>query len=255
MTYRNQKYLDWAKSRRCLVSGKKAEVAHHVRFKDNSSGVGLRPSDYRVLPLLHSYHTTGRHAVHRIGPLSFYERFSIDPDRSIITLLKDYLGEIQGVKFSHPQGLTDRELIPLLEEKIESLRTIEEIEAEKLKEERKRAAFKKSRKTGENTKAALKLKALQDISNKERAAKAKEFKKGLVPTEAVMELQRNIKEQRKKIYREQRDLLKEYRKKQKELTSLSKEHLEFKAKMKKEQSERRKAAYQKSKEWAKSLAK
>ena len=125
---------------------------------------------------------------------------------------------------------------------------------QKLREERKRAAFKKSKKIGENTKAALKFKALKDKSDKEMQAKAKAFKKGLVPTEAVMELQRNIKEQRKKIYREQRDLLKEFRKKQKELTSLSKEHQEYKEKMKKEQSMRRKAAYQKSKEWAKSLA-
>jgi len=236
------------------VSGKKAEVAHHVRSKDNSSGVGLRPSDYRVLPLLHSYHTTGRYAVHRMGSLSFYERFKIDPDQAILTLLKEYLVEVHGVQFSLPQGLADRELIPLLEEKIESFRTIEEIEAEKLREERKRAAFKKSKKIGENTKAALKFKALKDKSDKEMQAKAKAFKKGLVPTEAVMELQRNIKEQRKKIYREQRDLLKEFRKKQKELTSLSKEHQEYKEKMKKEQSMRRKAAYQKSKEWAKSLA-
>jgi len=236
------------------VSGKKAEVAHHVRSKDNSSGVGLRPSDYRVLPLLHSYHTTGRYAVHRMGSLSFYVRFKIDPDQAILTLLKDYLEEVQGVQFSFPQGLAVRELIPLFEEKIESLRTIKEIEAEKLREERKRAVFRKSKKFGENTKAALKLKALKDKSNKEMAAKAKEFKKGKVPTEAVIELQRNIKEQRKKIYREQRDLLKEYRKKQKELSSLSKEHQEFKEKVKKEQSKRRKAAYLKSKEWAKSLA-
>jgi len=236
------------------VSGKKAEVAHHVRSKDNSSGVGLRPSDYRVLPLLHSYHTTGRYAVHRMGSLSFYERFKIDSDEAILTLLKEYLVEVQGVQISLPQELADRELIPLLEEQIESLRSIEEIEAEKLREKRKKAAFKKSKKVGENTKTALKFKTLKEKSDKEMAMKVREFKKKQVPTEKVMEIKRKIKEQRKKIYREQRDLLKEYRKKQKKLLHLSKEHQEFKEKIKKEQSERRKAAYQKQKEWAKSLA-
>ncbi len=147
LAYRNKRYLEWARMRKCLVTGKPAEVAHHVRDRDNSSGIGLRPSDYRVLPLLNSYHTTGTYAIHRIGAFSFYQRFGIDPHRAIISLLREYLEEVYGIKVLEAQGLEDRDLIPLLEEKIESLRSPEEIEAEKKLAKRKKELLRESRKS------------------------------------------------------------------------------------------------------------
>jgi hypothetical protein len=208
LVYRNKRYLEWARLRKCLVSGKQAEVAHHVRDKDNSSGTGLRPSDYRVLPLLNAYHTTGTYAVHRVGALSFYQRFGIDPHRSIVTLLRDYLKEIHGLEIPQTQGIEDRELIALLEEKIESLRPPEEIEKEKAQRAQRKKAIRESKKSP-----------------------------------IVVKLPQATEDQKQK----QRDWAKEMRVVQKERLKNSKEHQSYLKKVKKELSKRRKALYQKLK--------
>lgn len=208
LVYRNKNYLEWARLRKCLVTGKQAEVAHHVRDRDNSSGIGLRPSDYRVLPLLNSYHTTGTYAIHRIGALSFYQRFGIDPHGSIVSLLKEYLKEVYGVEIPETQGIEDRELIPLLEEKIESLRPPEEIEQEKIQRAKKKIAIRKS-------------------------------KKGSI----VVKLPQPTEEQKDK----QREWAKDMRLLQKERLKNSKEHQSYLERVKKELSRRRKELYQKLK--------
>lgn len=208
LVYRNKRYLEWARLRKCLVTGKQAEVAHHVRDRDNSSGTGLRPSDYRVLPLLNSYHTTGTYAIHRIGAFSFYQRFGIDPHRSIVSLLKEYLKEVHNVEFSHNQGMEDRELIPLLEEKIESFRPPEEIEKEKAQKAQRKKALRESKRS------PIVVKLPQ-------------------PTEEQ-------KDRQKEWAKEMRDL-------QKERLKNSKEHQSYLKKVKKELSKRRKELYQKLK--------
>jgi hypothetical protein len=208
LVYRNKKYLEWARLRKCLVTGKQAEVAHHVRDRDNSSGIGLRPSDYRVLPLLNSYHTTGTYAVHRIGALSFYQRFGIDPHRSIVSLLKEYLKEVYGVEVPVTQGMEDGELIPLLEEKIENLRPPEEIIQEKAQKDQRKEAIRESKRSP-----------------------------------IVVKLPQPTEEQKDR----QREWAKGMRTLQKDKLKNSKEHQSYLERVKKELSRRRKELYQKLK--------
>ncbi|MFZ8933051.1 MAG: hypothetical protein ACO2ZP_04050, partial [Bacteriovoracaceae bacterium] len=151
MIYRNQKYLDWIReTQSCLVSRKKAEVAHHVRENDNTSGVGLKPSDYRVLPLLHSYHTTGSSAIHRIGPLSFYKKFAINPLMVMVNQMKNYLKAAYEKTIDHPAHLEGSDLLDFYEKAIEELRPKEEKEKEleriKNKKERVRKNNREKRK-------------------------------------------------------------------------------------------------------------
>ena len=62
-------------------------VAHHVRMGGNG-GVGLKPSDYRTVPL-----TDGEHrALHQTGERSWWLEHGVDPRRVIIALLSGYVG-------------------------------------------------------------------------------------------------------------------------------------------------------------------
>ena len=219
MAMRNQKYLDWVKTnRKCLVSGKKAEVAHHVRFNDNTSGVGLRPSDYRVLPLLHAYHTTGSDAVHRIGPKSFYQKFSVDPKKVMILQMIDYLFEIYNYKYVSDEAL-EQELLPYLESKIESLRPVEEIEKELLKEKVKKEKLREKRKELKKGDHHQKLVSQQKEKEKELYQLKKERLK-----ESQKEFQREYKLKMKEQLEEQKKLQREFRKaKYQEMKKIKKE--------------------------------
>ncbi len=236
MNYRNQKYLDWIRQNRtCLVSGKKAEVAHHVRDNDNASGVGLKPSDYRVLPLLHSYHTTGSSAIHRIGPLSFYKKFKVDPLVVMVEQMKDYLLSIYDCRTVAPDSLRDDELLSFYENKIEELRPEQEKQRElksiKKKKERTRQVNRKKREELKEEESFLK--AQEEKKSYERMVyeKSKEFK----PKQKVPKMS---EEQKAK----QREARKEYLKSVKER---SKDQLD---EMKRKQREFRKEQYKKLKE-------
>lgn len=90
--HRNPEYLNWLRSKNCLVSKNKAECAHHVRLGTNG-GTGLKPSDYFCIPLLHEYHTTGKNALHKIGEKTFLDQFQISPLKVFTRLLIEYLFE------------------------------------------------------------------------------------------------------------------------------------------------------------------
>ena len=212
---RNQKYLDWVRDRRrCLVSGKKAEVAHHVRFNDNTSGVGLRPSDYRVLPLLHTYHTTGSNAVHRIGPQSFYKKFSIDPKKVMIQQIIDYLFDCYHYKYVSGEAL-EQELLPYLERKTESLRPSEEIEKELLIEKERKEKIREKRKE-------LKKDDLHQKLISQQKEKQKEIYK--LKKEKDKELQQEYKLKIKDQLEEQKKIQREFRKaKYQEMKKIKKE--------------------------------
>lgn len=62
-------------------------VAHHVRI-GGGGGVGLKPSDYRTVPLTDSEHR----ALHQAGERTFWRSRGVDPDRVIIALLTRYMG-------------------------------------------------------------------------------------------------------------------------------------------------------------------
>ncbi|MEX0798410.1 MAG: hypothetical protein WEB87_03040 [Bacteriovoracaceae bacterium] len=90
--HRNVKYLNWLRKQPCVVSGEKAQCAHHVRLGTNG-GASLKPSDYFCIPLLNEYHTTGACALHNIGEETFFKQFGLEPLELFIKYLKAYLIE------------------------------------------------------------------------------------------------------------------------------------------------------------------
>lgn len=62
-------------------------VAHHVRL-GQGGGMGLKPSDYRTVPLTDSEHRE----LHQTGERSWWARRGVDPRRVIIALLSRYAG-------------------------------------------------------------------------------------------------------------------------------------------------------------------
>ncbi len=62
-------------------------VAHHVRMGGNG-GMGLKPSDYRTVPLTDQEHRT----LHQHGEKSFWREAGVDPDQVIIALLARFCG-------------------------------------------------------------------------------------------------------------------------------------------------------------------
>ena len=87
--FRDSTYLKWVRERPCLVSGSTNVVAHHVRI-GLSGGMGIKPSDYRTLPLDYKLHML----LHNVGEKTFWKDHSIDPHKAIITQLLIYLSQI-----------------------------------------------------------------------------------------------------------------------------------------------------------------
>lgn len=62
-------------------------VSHHVRM-GGAGGMGLKPSDYRTVPLTDQEHRE----LHQNGEPSFWNSRGVNPDEVIITLLVSWLG-------------------------------------------------------------------------------------------------------------------------------------------------------------------
>jgi len=118
--HRNLKYLSWLRTRNCVVSGKKAECAHHIRLGTNG-GTSLKPSDYFCIPLLNEFHTTGHSALHIIGEETFLKQFSIRPTEVFIKYLSEYLKDAFDIDYKvcdKPEQETISDLIELIESKV-----------------------------------------------------------------------------------------------------------------------------------------
>lgn len=88
--FRDSNYLNWVRERQCLVSGYSENVvAHHVRI-GLSGGMGIKPSDYRTLPLDSKLHMI----LHNIGEKTFWKDHKIDPFKAIATQLLIYLSQL-----------------------------------------------------------------------------------------------------------------------------------------------------------------
>ncbi len=87
-TPRDQTYLAFVRSQPCCVTGSEFEVvAHHVRMKPHGGGVGLKPSDYRTVPL-----QTMRHLeLHSMSDRVFWQKHGVDPNLVMARLLRQYL--------------------------------------------------------------------------------------------------------------------------------------------------------------------
>ena len=108
--YRNEDYLKFVRNQDCVVDGNNINtVSHHVRINQNG-GMGLKPSDYRVIPLNWKRHSE----LHTIGEKSFYKKYGIDENLIITCYLCKYI--LQQLKPS-------REVIEDLEKIIENSKT------------------------------------------------------------------------------------------------------------------------------------
>lgn len=159
--HRNLKYLSWLRSKKCVVSGDNAEVAHHIRLGTNG-GKGLKPSDYFCFPLLEEYHTHGSMAVHRIGEDSFLTHFKLEKEPLFAYYLQNYLKEVHG-RVVKNENLNTLEFINVL------ISTIEEVDS---------AHKNRSKKSpGTRKKKSSQQIARPSVTENEYYQKAKELKR------------------------------------------------------------------------------
>lgn len=97
MTSRDAKYLAWLRELPCVACGRTStdsycSQAAHVRV-GGDGGMGLKPSDYRAVPLCFMCHR----AQHDYGERTFWERAKLDPQVVIATLLVRYIDDKRAV--------------------------------------------------------------------------------------------------------------------------------------------------------------
>jgi len=110
---RNKKYLNFIRSLPCCVTGSEWEiVAHHIRIGQNG-GMGLKPNDYRCIPL-----TADKHGeLHHMGEKTFYEYYTTNPDDEMVGNLESYLTRLlQDIDNGAEKVLLLESLIELAEE-------------------------------------------------------------------------------------------------------------------------------------------
>ena len=86
--YRSKRYLEFIRAHDCVVTGRSHTVAHHVRM-DGAGGMGLKPDDYRCLPLDQIEHRR----LHDGGERSYWTAANINPHIMIVSHLVRYLCE------------------------------------------------------------------------------------------------------------------------------------------------------------------
>lgn len=91
-TSRDSKYLEFVRSRPCVVTGEESNrvVAHHVRCL-GGGGIGLKPSDYVCIPLTAEQHSR----LHHMGEKSFWQDVGINPEEVITMTILVYLARIR----------------------------------------------------------------------------------------------------------------------------------------------------------------
>jgi hypothetical protein len=90
MIFRNRQYLSWVRRQECIATGldftRTDMVAHHVRI-GGAGGMGIKPSDYRVIPL-----TAFQHAkLHQMVEREYYELMEVDIEEVMCELLMRFL--------------------------------------------------------------------------------------------------------------------------------------------------------------------
>lgn len=121
-TPRSEKYMEWVRSQQSAVSqNTQYVVAHHVRCF-GWGGIGLKPSDFRTVPLTHEEHME----LHRIGEREFWETNNVDPRTQICAQMLIYLRDVLFNPISEDEAdefaeMEFDELIEWLEDKIINL--------------------------------------------------------------------------------------------------------------------------------------
>jgi len=123
ITPRNKDYLDYIREMPSCVDGEGyfilggdgdtyQSIAHHVRL-GNLGGVGLKPSDYRTIPMTQEQHQE----LHNSGEITYYEKTGIDSDFLIMSYLMGYLHRLVDKK-----QVDAKDAIRALEDAVEGLR-------------------------------------------------------------------------------------------------------------------------------------
>ena len=88
--FRNANYLSWIRTQPCIVTDmdftQTDMVAHHVRM-GGDGGMGLKPSDYRCLPLTAYQHVK----LHSMVEKGYYDMFELAVDKLMISLMLRYI--------------------------------------------------------------------------------------------------------------------------------------------------------------------
>ena len=88
-TPRSPRYLNWIRSHNCVVTQTQTDIqAHHVRLFGDG-GVGLKPSDFRTVPLCAAQHA----ALHNMGEKSFWKANDIDIEMLVMIFMTQYIQE------------------------------------------------------------------------------------------------------------------------------------------------------------------
>jgi len=83
--YRSEKYLNFIRSKRCLICDRLAEP-HHVKINHNS-GMGRKPDDTYSIPLCRDHHEE----IEKLNTVSFCDKYVIDIYNELFLLVKEFL--------------------------------------------------------------------------------------------------------------------------------------------------------------------
>ena len=81
---KDEAHCAWIRTLPCLITGQTPAECAHIRFGDLrygklNSGMGQRPSDIWVVPLLPSLHRLDNDSQHMMSELAFWQKHRIDP--------------------------------------------------------------------------------------------------------------------------------------------------------------------------------
>jgi hypothetical protein len=94
-TPRSAMYLAFVRSQLCAVTQTDhGVVAHHVRMPPHGGGVGLKPSDYRTVPLNQMRHLE----LHQVGEKTFWKRAGVVPEMVMAELLHLWIMKRYGIE-------------------------------------------------------------------------------------------------------------------------------------------------------------
>ena len=84
-TYRSNKYLDFIRSKRCIICGNPETIAHHESLGRNA--MGSKPPDHHAMPLCTICHNSR----HNIGARIFWSGY--DVKMIVLDLIGEYLNK------------------------------------------------------------------------------------------------------------------------------------------------------------------
>lgn len=92
--FRLKKYLDFIRSKPCLVCGSTQNIeAHHEDGEIYKSGTSLKAPDLQAVPLCFDPYNPegGCHRTYHRNPGTFWETYNINPLVAIINYINEYL--------------------------------------------------------------------------------------------------------------------------------------------------------------------